>query len=120
VVHVVSAAHAVILLGRLRASSSICHDEAWSRERLERHHAWESDGCVCSEKVPLWLIEGMAQYFELARIEGDRLILGKEDRMRMALLRKWNKENGLVKLEDLIVSESASSSGNEKSARRPQ
>ena len=58
------------------------------------------------EKIPLWLIEGMAQYFELARIEGDRLVLGREDRMRMALLRKWNKDGGLVKLTDLIVAES--------------
>ena len=58
------------------------------------------------EKVPLWLNEGLAQYFELARIEGDRLLLGKEDRKRMALLRKWNKEGGLVKLEKLIVADS--------------
>jgi hypothetical protein len=48
----------------------------------------------------------LAQYFELARIEGDRLILGREDRSRMALLRKWNKEGGLVKLEDLVVADS--------------
>jgi len=58
------------------------------------------------EKVPLWLNEGLAQYFELARIEGGRMILGREDRHRMALLRKWNKEGGLVELEKLIVADS--------------
>ncbi|MCW8129001.1 MAG: DUF1570 domain-containing protein [Planctomycetota bacterium] len=58
------------------------------------------------KSVPLWLNEGLAQYFEAARIENNRFILGQEDRAKMAMLRTWNKANELVPLASLAVAES--------------
>lgn len=58
------------------------------------------------KNVPLWLNEGLAQYFEAARIENNRFVLGQEDRIKMAILRKWNKASQLVPLASLAVAES--------------
>ncbi len=52
--------------------------------------------------VPRWLNEGLAQYFELARLEGTRLVLGREDRVRMAVLRRLQAGGGLVTLEEML------------------
>jgi len=52
--------------------------------------------------VPRWLNEGLAQYFEAARIENDHFILGQEDRAKMAILRKFRKEGGLLPLDKLV------------------
>jgi len=54
-----------------------------------------------SKYVPRWLNEGLAQYFEVGRMEGPRLILGQEDRERMVILKKFKKENALLSLEKL-------------------
>jgi hypothetical protein len=54
-------------------------------------------------EVPRWLNEGLAQYFECARIEGDRLILGQEDRGKMAFLRKCKRDGGLVPLDKMMT-----------------
>jgi len=59
-----------------------------------------------AEHVPLWLNEGLAQYFECCRVENERLILGQTDRDRMMLLRKWNKASALVPLEKLVAADS--------------
>ena len=56
-----------------------------------------------SKIVPRWLNEGLAQYFEAARIEGSRFVLGQEDRNKMALLRKFKKEGGLIPLDDIMM-----------------
>lgn len=61
---------------------------------------------LLQKHFPLWLNEGLAQYFEMARVEGPRLLLGKVDGRRMALLRKWKAENSLVLVHDLVVAES--------------
>jgi hypothetical protein len=53
--------------------------------------------------VPRWLNEGLAQYFECARIEGDHFVLGQEDRYKMAMLRKWHKANATIPLDKLIT-----------------
>jgi regulator of replication initiation timing len=55
-----------------------------------------------AQKAPVWLNEGLAQYFEQARVEGSRLVLGQLDREWMAMLREWNKEGGLVPVADLV------------------
>ncbi|MBE7464416.1 MAG: DUF1570 domain-containing protein [Planctomycetes bacterium] len=63
--------------------------------------------------VPRWLNEGLAQYFEVSRVEGSRLILGQEDRDKIFMLRKWNKDVSLPPVakvatsgaEDFIVHE---------------
>lgn len=68
-----------------------------------------------SKYVPRWLNEGLAQYFEASRIENDRFILGQEDRNKMAILRKFKKEGGIIPLskflnggpEDYVVHEIA-------------
>ncbi|HYG76994.1 MAG TPA: DUF1570 domain-containing protein [Planctomycetota bacterium] len=52
-----------------------------------------------SRQVPRWLNEGLAQYFEVSRIEADRLILGQDSRERLALLRKFKNENALIPLD---------------------
>ena len=56
-----------------------------------------------SQHVPRWLNEGLAQYFECARIEGERFILGQEDREKMTLLKKWKKAEALVPLDKLVA-----------------
>jgi hypothetical protein len=56
-----------------------------------------------SRVVPRWLNEGLAQYFEMSRMEADRLILGQESRERMAILRKFKSENSLIGLEKFIT-----------------
>lgn len=53
--------------------------------------------------VPLWLNEGLAQYFEHARVEGPRLILGREDEAKTALLRKFHRQNTLIPLRKMIT-----------------
>lgn len=55
-----------------------------------------------SRHIPRWLHEGLAQYFELGRLEGNKFILGVEDRNRLALLRRFKKENALMTLENLL------------------
>ena len=55
-----------------------------------------------AQKVPVWLNEGLAEYFEQSRVEGSRLILGQSDREWMAMLRAWNKEGSLVSVADLV------------------
>jgi hypothetical protein len=55
-----------------------------------------------NESVPRWLHEGLAQYFECARMEGDRFILGQEDRRKITFLRKCRKANTLVPPEQVI------------------
>ena len=59
-----------------------------------------------SKNVPRWLNEGLAQYFECARMENDRFILGQEDRAKMAFLRKCKKEGGLVPLDKVVSGQS--------------
>jgi hypothetical protein len=58
-----------------------------------------------AQAVPRWLHEGLAQYFECARLEADRIILGQEDRARMAMLRKWNKAGVGLTLEQILTGE---------------
>jgi len=56
-----------------------------------------------SRIVPRWLNEGLAQYFEVSRMEADRLILGQESRERMAILRKFKSENSLIALDKFVT-----------------
>jgi hypothetical protein len=55
------------------------------------------------KKVPLWLNEGLAQYFEEARVEGSRLVLGQENRATMAFLRDEKRKGKLVPLPRLLA-----------------
>lgn len=56
-----------------------------------------------SRIVPRWLNEGLAQYFEMSRMEADRLILGQDSRERMAILRKFKTENSLIALDKFVT-----------------
>lgn len=56
-----------------------------------------------SRAVPRWLNEGLAQYFEMSRMEGSRFVLGQEDRARMALLRQWKKDGKTVPLDGVLT-----------------
>lgn len=56
-----------------------------------------------SKLVPRWLNEGLAQYFEVSRIENDRLILGQEDRERMAILRQFRSQNALLPIDKVVA-----------------
>jgi hypothetical protein len=55
------------------------------------------------KKVPRWLNEGLAQYFEEARVEGSRLILGQENRPKIAFLRKACREGKLVPMPKMLT-----------------
>lgn len=55
------------------------------------------------KKVPLWLNEGLAQYFEEARVEGSRLVLGQENRRKIAFLRKASREGKLVPMAKMLT-----------------
>lgn len=52
--------------------------------------------------IPRWLHEGLAQYFEVGRLEGNRFVLGVEDRNRIAILRRFQRENALMSLDQLL------------------
>ena len=52
--------------------------------------------------VPRWLNEGLAQYFEAARLENGRFILGQDVREKMALLKKFRNAGTLFTLEQLV------------------
>jgi len=71
----------------------------------EGFHAF-ADGFLFDEglsrHMPRWLNEGLAQHFELGRLEGNSFVLGAEDRARMAMLRQFKKENALAPLEDVL------------------
>jgi len=54
-------------------------------------------------KVPLWLNEGLAQYFEESRVEGSRLVLGQENRRKLAFLRKACREGKLVPIARMLT-----------------
>lgn len=56
-----------------------------------------------SRVVPRWLNEGLAQYFELSRMEADRMVLGQDNRERMAILRKFKTENALIALDKFVT-----------------
>jgi len=55
------------------------------------------------KKVPRWLNEGLAQYFEEARVEGARLVLGQENRRKLAFLRKASREGKLVPIPRMLT-----------------
>jgi len=55
------------------------------------------------KKVPRWLNEGLAQYFEEARVEGSRLVLGQENRRKIAFLRKARREGKLVPMAKMLT-----------------
>ncbi len=52
--------------------------------------------------VPRWMHEGLAQYFETARVEGGNMILGQVDRRRMAMLRVWGKDGSLKPISRML------------------
>ncbi len=52
--------------------------------------------------VPRWLNEGLAQYFEAARLENGHFILGQDVREKMAILRKFRNAESLLPLEKLV------------------
>jgi len=52
--------------------------------------------------VPRWLNEGLAQYFESARLENGHFILGQDVRERLALLKRFRNGSGLFTLEQLV------------------
>ncbi len=56
-----------------------------------------------AKKVPRWLNEGLAQYFEEARVEGSRLVLGQENRPKIAFLRKACREGKLVPMPKMLT-----------------
>ena len=60
------------------------------------------------EHVPRWLNEGLAQYFENARVEAGRLILGQEDRGRMSILRRFKQEGSLISIEEMVAGDAKS------------
>ena len=53
--------------------------------------------------VPRWLDEGLAQYFEIATVEGRLLVLGREDRKKVAHLRRRGREGALVPFEKMLA-----------------
>jgi len=55
------------------------------------------------KKVPRWLNEGLAQYFEESRVEGSRLVLGQENRRKLAFLRKACREGKLVPIARMLT-----------------
>ncbi len=65
-------------------------DQFLFEERLVKH-------------VPRWLNEGLAQYFELARLEGSRLLFGREDRGRLKFLRDHMRGGTLVSIEKMLA-----------------
>ncbi len=54
--------------------------------------------------LPRWLNEGLAQYFQNARVEGGRLILGQQNRKWLSFLRNCKREGKLVPIEKLLAS----------------
>ena len=55
-----------------------------------------------SKLVPRWLNEGLAQYFEAARLENGRFILGQDVREKMVILKKFRNEGTLFTLDQLV------------------
>ncbi len=58
--------------------------------------------------MPRWLNEGLAQYFENARVEAGRLILGQEDRARIRILRRFKQEGSLISIEEMVTADAKS------------
>lgn len=56
--------------------------------------------------VPLWLNEGMAQFFENSFIEGNVLLIGKMDKDRINLLRGYIREQKTIPLRQFLVADS--------------
>lgn len=56
-----------------------------------------------SEKVPHWLHEGLAQFFESSFIEGDTLRIGALDETRVRVLRKIVGEGRALPLTELLA-----------------
>lgn len=64
----------------------------------EGFHAFVDNFLFSEEEakhVPRWLHEGLAQYFEVAKLERGKLMLGQVDRGRMAKLKEWKKDGTL-------------------------
>jgi F0F1-type ATP synthase membrane subunit b/b' len=52
---------------------------------------------------PRWLDEGLAQYFEIAKVDGRFLVLGREDHKRVVYLRRRGKEGALAPFEEMLA-----------------
>jgi hypothetical protein len=59
-----------------------------------------------SRFVPLWLNEGMAQFFENAFIEGNSLIIGNMDSQRTSLLKNYIRDSKTIPLQQFLMAES--------------
>jgi hypothetical protein len=71
----------------------------------EGFHAFLDNFLFTSEQVeavPRWLNEGLAQYFEAARLENGRFILGQDVREKMVILKKFRNEASLLPLEKIL------------------
>jgi hypothetical protein len=71
----------------------------------EGFHAFLDNFLFTQEQVklvPRWLNEGLAQYFEAARLENNKFVLGQDVKEKMALLRQFKKEDALLPLEKLV------------------
>jgi hypothetical protein len=71
----------------------------------EGFHAFLDNFLFTSEQardVPRWLNEGLAQYFEAARLENGRFVLGQDVREKMVLLKKFHAAGSLFTLEQLM------------------
>lgn len=57
--------------------------------------------------VPLWLNEGMAQFFENAFLEGNTLLIGNMDSQRIGLLKGYIRDGKVIPMSQFLVADSS-------------
>lgn len=57
--------------------------------------------------VPLWLHEGLAQFFENSFLEGDAFLIGQMDTKSVGLFKKFIQERKTIPLASFLVAESS-------------